>query len=131
MSAARSTKVFSRAARAIESFLPAQAPPSLDKRAATLPQVLSRYPNDGVGVKVHQCRWGHKGIANSYYLVTRSQLKLEGKHGKAWGKLYWKGKAVSETDEKIPGSLKYNWTTGPSTAVAPIKIAAPLQQIQS
>lgn len=41
------------------------------------------------------------------------------------------GKAVSETDEKIPGSLKYNWTTGPSTAVAPIKIAAPLQQIQS
>lgn len=152
----RSSKVLSKASRAIESFLPAQVPPSLDKRAATLPQVLSRYPHDGVGLKVHQCRWGHKGIDNSYYLVTRSKLKLEGKHGKAWGKLFWKGtpscnalptlrtgsltpaveitgKAVSDTDELISGSLKYNWRAGPSNVVAPPKVAAPAppQQIES
>ncbi|KAK7695557.1 hypothetical protein QCA50_000193 [Cerrena zonata] len=48
-------------------------------------------------------------------------MKLEGNHGKAWGKLYWRGKCVSEQDEKIPGGLKYSWTTGTSKAVSPPK----------
>jgi hypothetical protein len=57
--------------------------------------VLSRYPHDGVGMQVSQTRWGQKGIADSYWLVTRTKLKSEGQHGKAWGKLYWKGMCSS------------------------------------
>ena len=76
---------------ALKKLLPKELPPSLSTRSGSLYQVLSRYPNDGVGQRVHQTRWSMKGIADSYWVVTRTKLKLEGKHGKAWGKLYWKG----------------------------------------
>jgi small subunit ribosomal protein S34 len=81
----------SKALRVLESFLPQLPPPSLDTSTGNLYQVLSRYPQDGVGIRVSQTRWGQKGISNSYWLVTRTKLKLEGQHGRAWGKLYWKG----------------------------------------
>ena len=77
-----------------------------------------------------------KGISDSYWLVTRAQLKCEGQHGKAWGKLVWKGathplallvypvtwsyilflagKTVSPREERIPGGLKYTWKQGVS-----------------
>jgi small subunit ribosomal protein S34 len=84
-------QVVSKALRALETFLPQLSAPSLNNKAGNLYQILSRYPHDGVGIQVSQTRWGQKGIANSYWLVTRTRLKLEGKHGKAWGKLYWKG----------------------------------------
>lgn len=84
-----------RAVNALRSFLPPKPPPSLDTRAGNLYQVLSRHPNDGVGLKVHQTRWGEKGIARSYWKITRSSLKMEGRHGNAWGKLFWKGKFLS------------------------------------
>ncbi|KAI6004028.1 hypothetical protein EDD15DRAFT_2156706 [Pisolithus albus] len=102
------------ATRAILTLLPKELPPSLQSKPATLCQVLSRYPRDGVGQIVHQSRWPLKGIHGSYWQVTRTKLKLEGKHGKAWGRLVWKGKMVSQSEELIPGSLKYSWTTGSS-----------------
>ena len=134
-------QVASKALRALESFLPQSTPPSLDTSAANLCQVLSRYPHDGVGMQVSQIRWGQKGIADSYWLVTRAKLKLEGRHGKIWGKLYWKGKhsvaecsrsavevqtlivlfsgvLTSHHEQRIPGSLKYNWRIGPSRVPA-------------
>lgn len=79
-------------ASAIQKLLPSKLPASLSSRPANLYQVLSRYPKDGIGQKVHQTRWDMKNIEGSYWEVTRTKLKLEGKHGKAWGKLYWKGK---------------------------------------
>lgn len=132
-----SQQVVTKAVRAIQSILPQKLPPTLDTRAANLYKVLGRHPNDGVGLRVSQTRWGERGISNSYWLVTRSKLKCEGQHGKAWGKLHWKGgfrpsklevplwkcatltrllsgKLVTKGDERIPGSLKYKWRTGPS-----------------
>ena len=90
-------QITSKALRLLESFLPEQTPPSLDTRSGNLYQVLSRHPRDGVGMTVSQTRWGQKGIGNSYWLVTRTKLKLEGQYGKAWGKLYWKGTRVLST----------------------------------
>lgn len=119
-----------RAVRAIQSLLPSTLPPSLRTTPANLYQVLSRAPGGGVGLRVHQIRWTEKGIRNCYWQVTRTRLKLEGSHGKAWGKLYWKGeflplggrpslmdyagKQISEREERINGSLKYKWSTGAS-----------------
>jgi small subunit ribosomal protein S34 len=80
-------------AAAIKKLLPKELPSSLSTRSGNLYQVLSRYPNDGVGQRVHQTRWSMKGIPDTYWEVTRSRLKLEGKHGKAWGKLYWRGES--------------------------------------
>lgn len=88
---ASANKAITKAVRVLNSFLPTTPSPSLDTRAANLYQVLSRHPHDGVGMKVHQTRWGNKGIGESYWVVTRANLKLEGQHGKAWGKLFWKG----------------------------------------
>ncbi|EGO01629.1 hypothetical protein SERLA73DRAFT_177042 [Serpula lacrymans var. lacrymans S7.3] len=103
-----------RAARAIQGLLPNKLPPSLRTTPANLYQVLSRYPQDGVGQRVHQIRWTEKGMQQCYWTVTKTRLKLEGNHGKAWGKLYWKGKRISEHEERITGSLKYKWNSGAS-----------------
>ena len=128
--------------KALQRLLPSQLPSSLSSRPGNLFQVLSRYPNDGVGQKVHQTRWGPKGIAGSYWQVTRASLKKEGEHGKAWGRLIWRGqsqlpghhfvcshlplsplltpiivaigKAVSKREERIRGALKYSWMQGSS-----------------
>ena len=76
---------------ALRKLLPSQLPPSLSTLPGNLYEVLSRYPQDGIGQRVYQTRWGAKGIEGSYWEVTRTKLKCEGKHGKAWGVLVWKG----------------------------------------
>ncbi|KAI0698626.1 hypothetical protein BC835DRAFT_1518751 [Cytidiella melzeri] len=107
-------------AAALKRLLPKDLPSSLSTRSGSLYQVLSRYPNDGVGQRVHQTRWSMKGISDSYWEVTRTRLKLEGKHGKAWGKLYWRGQLVSIVPEQeIKGGLKYTWRQGMSRAPRP------------
>ncbi len=78
-------------ALALKSLLPSKLPPSLLSQSSTLYRVLSRYPRDGVGQRVHQTRWSAKGIEGCYWEVTRSKLKLEGNHGQVWGKLVWRG----------------------------------------
>lgn len=103
-----------KVASALKQLLPAELPPSLQSRSGSLYSVLARYPKDGVGQRVHQTRWSMKGISDSYWLVTRTKLKLEGQHGKAWGKLVWKGKPISQREELIPGGLKYTWKQGAS-----------------
>ena len=80
-----------KVASALKALLPAELPPTLSSRAGTLYSVLARYPQDGIGQRVHQTRWSMKGISDCYWEVTRTKLKLEGTHGKAWGKLVWKG----------------------------------------
>ncbi|KAL4075745.1 hypothetical protein J3A83DRAFT_4222599 [Scleroderma citrinum] len=107
-------KLSPNATNAILELLPKELPPSLQSKPGNLYQVLSRYPRDGVGQIVHQTRWSQKGIHGCFWQVTRTNLKLEGQHGKAWGRLTWKGKMVSPREEPIPGSLKYNWMSGTS-----------------
>jgi len=117
----------------IKSLLPKTLPPVLKPRTGNLYDVLSRTPSGGVGSQVHQARWGQKGINDSYWVVSRAKFKAEGRHGKAWGKLYWKGAyrrcanvselttvgvPVSEKEERISGALKYSWKEGKSKAVA-------------
>ena len=80
--------------KAIQHFLPSKLPPTLSNSPSSLYQVLSRFPQDGVGQKVYQTRWGVKGFPGCYWEVTRTKLKLEGKHGKAWGHLVWRGMCV-------------------------------------
>ncbi|KAL5636964.1 hypothetical protein ACGC1H_000814 [Rhizoctonia solani] len=72
--------------------------------------LLSRLPNDGVGQRVTQSRWGAKGIENSYYTVTRVRLRAKGKTGDAYGAFTWKGKLLSNgKEQKIRGGHKYAW----------------------
>ncbi|KAF4619259.1 hypothetical protein D9613_005391 [Agrocybe pediades] len=100
--------------QSIKRLLPTNLPPVLKPGSGNLYEVLSRTPSGGVGSEVHQTRWSHKNIDNCYWVVTRSVFKCEGKHGKAWGRLYWRGKEVSPREERIPGSLKYSWKEGRS-----------------
>jgi len=78
----------------IKNLLPKDLPPALTPKAGSLYEVLSRTPTGGVGSKVFQTRWKGKGIHDCYWVVTRSQFKCDGKHGKAWGQLVWKGAFV-------------------------------------
>lgn len=121
-------------AKAIQHFLPSKLPPTLSNSPSSLYQVLSRFPQDGVGQRVYQTRWGMKGFPECYWEVTRTKLKLEGKHGKAWGRLVWRGTCVCvavtqnsaanlpvlgkrvEDETMIRGGLKYTWSTGTSTS---------------
>ena len=59
-------------------------------------RTLSRLPRDGVGARVTQRRWAAKGIEGSYWEVTRTKLKDDGRHGKAWGRLVWRGKSCAK-----------------------------------
>ena len=52
---------------------------------------LVAIPADGVGEHVYQTRWATKGIADCYWVVTRTSLKNSSTHGKAWGRLVWRG----------------------------------------
>ncbi|KAJ1308607.1 hypothetical protein OPQ81_004305 [Rhizoctonia solani] len=84
--------------------------------------VLSRLPNDGLGQRVTQARWGAKGIQDSYYTVTRVRLRANGKTGDARGTLTWKGKLLSNgKEETIRGGHKYAWkhiTDSPESATS-------------
>ncbi|KAJ7591364.1 hypothetical protein C8J56DRAFT_781674 [Mycena floridula] len=99
---------------ALKKLLPKELPPSLYAGPGRLDEILARTPRGGVGSQVHPVRWSHKQIKDSWWLVTRSTMKCEGKHGKAWGILYWKGKRTSEKERPIPGILKYTWAEGSS-----------------
>jgi small subunit ribosomal protein S34 len=78
-------------AAAFQKLLPKKLPSGLSTRSANLYQVLSRYAADGTGQRVHQTRWTNKGFSDCYWVVTRTSLKKGGSHGKAWGRLVWRG----------------------------------------
>jgi len=94
----------------------AQLPPALRPQTGNLYQILSRTPAGGIGTEVHQLRWSEKQISDSYWVITRSKFKCGGNHGRAWGRLYWKGVPVSPREELIRGALKYSWKDGRSKA---------------
>ncbi|KAI0307358.1 hypothetical protein B0F90DRAFT_1687772 [Multifurca ochricompacta] len=111
---------------AFQKLLHKNLPPGLSTKPANLYQILSRYPVDGIGQRIYQTRWATKGIVDCYWVVTRTSLKKGGTHGKAWGRLVWRGKEVSPREERIRGGLKYTWKHGvscvpiaPTTPVVP------------
>lgn len=61
----------------------------------TLYETISRLPRDGLGSRVRQRRWDTKGFDDTYWEITRVRLKNEGKNGRVWGKLFWKGESLS------------------------------------
>ncbi|KAF8511166.1 hypothetical protein JB92DRAFT_2935810 [Gautieria morchelliformis] len=90
--------------------------PLAQNHSRSLYETLSRMPKDGVGARVTQPRWAAKGIPNCYWEITKVRIKDEGRHGKAWGRLFWKGQEVktvrgrgSAGERRIPGGLKYGW----------------------
>lgn len=77
--------------RALAGLVPKTTSDAISDKPRTLYQTLSRLPKDGIGARVFQTRWQSRGIEGCFWEVTRVTLKLEGKHGKAWGKLVWRG----------------------------------------
>jgi small subunit ribosomal protein S34 len=84
-------KAASRSAGALQALLGANVPRALKEGKLNLYETLSRLPASGVGARVHQTRWASKGIADCYWRVTECRTKNEGKSGKAWGVLVWRG----------------------------------------
>lgn len=78
-------------AKSLSSLLPSTLPGTLKPGQRNLYETLARLPNNGVGATVYQKRWARKGIEGCTWKVTQAQLKNEGKSGKAWGVLFWKG----------------------------------------
>lgn len=81
-------------AKAISDLLPQSLPGTLKPGQRNLYEVLARLPEAGVGTKVYQKRWTRKGIEGSTWKITESRLKNNGKNGKAWGLLWWKGEHI-------------------------------------
>lgn len=126
---------------ALAKLLPATkatANATLNPYPTTLYQTLSRLRNDGVGALVAQRRWDAKKIHGCYWKIIRVKLKDEGRHGRAWGRLIWKGwlyqvfsirismlnpgflgEVVSTRDEEIRGGLKRLWKVVDEKSVPP------------
>ncbi|KAH7102985.1 hypothetical protein BKA62DRAFT_787181, partial [Auriculariales sp. MPI-PUGE-AT-0066] len=90
----------------------------LTNSPGTLFKTLSRLPRNGVGSKLMEARWAQKNFTDCYWLVTRTRLKVDGAHGKAYGRLFWRGREVEiqqmpnkppVTEVIIRGGLKRNW----------------------
>ena len=135
MATEMATSMIAQSLRRLLPLKKSQLPPALRPQTGNLYQILSRTPTGGVGTEVHQLRWSEKQISDSYWVITRSKFKCGGNHGKAWGRLYWKGLLnltswlltqsrmtyilgvlVSPREELIRGALKHAWKDGRSKA---------------
>ncbi|KAK9759455.1 hypothetical protein K7432_017566 [Basidiobolus ranarum] len=79
----------------------------------TLFQHLNLLKDNGVGSKVTITKWLDKGFNESYYLVTKVNLRTDLQHGKAWGIKYWQGRPETGKVQEIRGGLKFNWKPWP------------------
>ena len=77
----------------LKKLIPPSTVAQISNQPRNLYQTLSRLPKDGVGSRVFQTRWQSKGIEGCFWEITRVSLKMEGTHGKAWGKLVWRGES--------------------------------------
>ncbi|KAI8997697.1 hypothetical protein BDB01DRAFT_902038 [Pilobolus umbonatus] len=77
----------------------------------SLYQLLRTLPNQGVGIKVIPNKFiKNPTLKNSYYEVTKVNLKEEGKNGRAWGVEVLKGHTMMDGKPmEIRGGLKYKW----------------------
>ena len=67
----------------------------------SLTEMITRYPNKGVGMKVWRKTWP----ANSYWQVMHAEHRPQ-KNTKLYGVLYWDGELKSGAMDKIRGASK-------------------------
>ncbi|KAJ8663922.1 hypothetical protein O0I10_000197 [Lichtheimia ornata] len=74
-------------------------------------QVLSVLPEYGVGSRVASTKvLNNPGLKDSYYEVTKVNLKPGLNHGRVWGVHVLKGRTMENGKPvEIRGGLKYNW----------------------
>ena len=70
------------------------------------------YKNYGVGLKITR---GTSHFPETYVLLTRIEMPVEGVRGKAWGVHYWRGAPIWRGKEekgevRMRGQLKKEWT---------------------
>ena len=63
-------------------------------------------PNYGVGFKLKRNSWKAE---DCYWTLSKTAPTMDGRHGKAYGKLTWKG-VEQPTEKKIRGVLKRPWS---------------------
>ncbi|KAG2206216.1 hypothetical protein INT46_006384 [Mucor plumbeus] len=85
---------------------------AVTKGGKSLFQLLRTLPNEGVGSRIVPNKFvNNPTLKNSYYEVTKVNLKEEGKNGRAWGVQVMKGHTMLDGKPvEIKGGLKYKWT---------------------
>ncbi|KAL9643121.1 hypothetical protein ABK040_003920 [Willaertia magna] len=77
--------------------------------------LANKLPKNGVDICFKRKNWKF----DCYYKVSKVELSPDGRHGQAWGVLYWNGKQKSEQPEKITGTLKKDlWKYVPQNKLA-------------
>ncbi|ORZ14469.1 hypothetical protein BCR42DRAFT_416980 [Absidia repens] len=81
------------------------------KTTKTLYQVLGSLPNQGVGARVAPTKYiNNPTLKDSYYEVTKVNLKEGTTHGRAWGVQVLKGRTLQDgKPTEIRGGLKLKW----------------------
>lgn len=98
-------------------------------------EVLSKLPRHGVGSRLSRTTWGK----DSYYEITEVVMEQNGKRGKAYGILTWRGQRRKEEKGplRIRRAAKKCWvsldddTREPATTDWPSFAAAALQKEQA
>ncbi|EFN59991.1 hypothetical protein CHLNCDRAFT_133133 [Chlorella variabilis] len=69
-------------------------------------EILSRMPQHGLGSKLSRTSW----TDDCYWTIARVKLSPDGKHGKAWGVLTWRGEPQRpNAPTQMAGPLKRVW----------------------
>ncbi|KAI8371429.1 uncharacterized protein BYT42DRAFT_616520 [Radiomyces spectabilis] len=84
---------------------------ALSKGGKNLFQLLSGLPSNGVGSRVAPNKFvNNPALQNSYYEVTKVNLKEGNNHGRAWGVQILKGRTIDNGKPmEIRGGLKFKW----------------------
>ncbi|KAI8337153.1 hypothetical protein BC941DRAFT_470886 [Chlamydoabsidia padenii] len=81
------------------------------KAGKNLYQVLGSLPQEGVGARVAPTKYiNNPTLKDSYYEVTKVNLKPGTTHGRAWGVQVLKGRTLQDgKPTEIRGGLKFKW----------------------
>ncbi|KAJ2492951.1 hypothetical protein IWW37_000955 [Coemansia sp. RSA 2050] len=93
-------------------LLAAPATVRFANKPKTLYELLNVQRMNGYKFKAMPEHWYQKGFNECWYEVHKVKYKLykdQPTHGKAWGILYWNGKAVDDKPKEIRGGLKFSW----------------------
>ncbi|KAG7666804.1 hypothetical protein Ndes2526B_g09557 [Nannochloris sp. 'desiccata'] len=78
---------------------------TLPKLAKNAYEVLSSLPKHGMGTKITRSTWQD----SSFWTVTQIKTEMDGKRGKAYGLLTWRGEQQGEQPSRIRGASKKLW----------------------